>query len=49
MTALQSSGLVYNSSSYLSATKTLEGYTDAEKVTTKNYLDSLIAEIEGSS
>jgi len=49
MTALTSSGVVYNSHSYLKGTKTLEEYTEAEKATTKNYLDSLIAEIEGTT
>ena len=48
MTALQSSGVVYDSYSYLKGTKALDEYTDAEKATTKDYLDKLIAEIEGS-
>ena len=48
MTALQSSGLVYDSSSYLKGPKALDEFTDAEKSTTKDYLDKLIAEIEGS-
>ena len=48
MTALQNSGVVYDSYSYLKGTKALDEYTDAEKATTKDYLDKLIAEIEGS-